>query len=355
MRFWHYLLIQYAKNCFLEDLERCDIYMLFGTKNEVGVEVTPLTFGSHDGKTTLAGFEIKSENPTSGRHLGVVTVLHGIGEHMRRRKKLIMKLVAAGYIVIVYDCLGHGQSVKDKEMYISKLDDVVNDFLMVANYGFKKYRGIPCFALGFSLGSFVLRVAMTAKYYDKYSAKAGAILVGTGWLEPLVAQLMMGVVHAIGVMNGGCDKVSGIVNNMAFNTYNQQVNGNDPADWLYQDQKAKAEYMTDPSVRHFVTPGLFRELLRAMKIANCSKEVRDSQKIPILILSGEEDPVGGFGKGIQKVHRLFVNGGFDDVTIEICRGRHDVLSDVDSKKACEAVLSWLNEKTADRFKGGTTK
>ena len=313
---------------------------------EVDGAVTPLTRSSHDGKTTLAGFVIQRENPPGGKYRGVITLLHGIGQHKLSHKKLINKLVAAGYVVIVYDCIGHGQSVKDKAMYIAKLDDVVRDFLLVSSYGLETYPGIPRFALGFSFGSFVLRVAMTANYSDRYTAKAGAILVGTGWLEPLVAQVMMWIVHAIGVMNGGCDKVSEKVNEIAFNTYNQQVNGNDPADWLYIDPTAKKDYMEDPAVHHFITPAMFRELLRAMKITNSSREVAESQKIPVLILSGEEDPVGGFVKGVKKVYRLLLKGGFKDVTMKIYPGRHDVLGDVDSEKACDGVLNWLNEKTA---------
>ncbi len=66
---------------------------------------------------------------------------------------------------------------------------------------------------------------------------------------------------------------------------------------------------------------------------------------PILIISGTEDPVGGYGRGPQEVyHRLF-SAGHHDLTLSLYPGmRHEVLNEIGREKVYSDVLEWLNNR-----------
>lgn len=160
------------------------------------------TFESADGKTTIHYVELKNENIES--YKGVVVCVHGIGEHKMRRMNLMQQLVDKGYVVFSYDCIGHGESVAtgQAKMYFSKWDYVVKDFQTMCHFAKEKYLNIPCFAFGFSMGSFIVRTAITKEYSTENEILEGAIFAGTGALSPFVARFMAKIVNKIALSSG---------------------------------------------------------------------------------------------------------------------------------------------------------
>ena len=60
--------------------------------------------------------------------------------------------------------------------------------------------------------------------------------------------------------------------------------------------------------------------------------------IPILIISGEDDPVGGYGNGIRKIYKLYKNAGIEDVRLKLFPGdRHELLNEIDKDAVMEEI------------------
>jgi alpha-beta hydrolase superfamily lysophospholipase len=192
--------------------------------------------------------------------------------------------------------------------------------------------------LGFSLGSFLLR-----EYLTKYPEPiAGAIIMGTGHQPGWLLSVMMGIVKGQ-IKKAGFDKTTDLVRQLSFGTYNQKFKPNrTAADWLCADAQALDKYLSDPLVRKDISAGLFWELLGSMKR---SGGTCDYGKTPILLISGQDDPVGDGGKGVQAIYNRMKKSGMENVTIQLFPGaRHDLLHEENSvaDAARNYIAEWIN-------------
>lgn len=75
-------------------------------------------------------------------------------------------------------------------------------------------------------------------------------------------------------------------------------------DWLCSDKDVIDAYMQDPNRGEDFTCGLFRKLIDGMAYVGQRNHIRKMDpKVPLLLISGDQDPVGGFGKGIETVRK----------------------------------------------------
>lgn len=254
---------------------------------------------------------------------------HGLGENQDCRQETIEELLTDGYLVVTYDCAGHGKSIGcfDEPMCLKSWDVMVKDYLSVCQMVSESYPDLKMYTLGFSMTSFAVRTAMTPKYVKDFRATAGVVLVGTGWLDPKTAKVMSRIVKLIGMLNGGLNKVSKLVNKIAFGAYISKVpkaERNNQACWLYKKPENQLNYLNDEKNYLFVTPGLFSALLEGMAIANTPEEVMSSlTDIPVCFVYGDEDPVAA---NIEKAVELYRRAGFK-VSVVKLPGRHDVLTE----------------------------
>ena len=70
-----------------------------------------------------------------------------------------------------------------------------------------------------------------------------------------------------------------------------------------------------------------------------------NQDAPVYFMSGAEDPVGDYGKGVEKAYKAFCRAGLHDVTIRLYpNGRHEMLNENNHQEVYQDILNWLNEK-----------
>lgn len=298
------------------------------------------TFWSSDSQTKLHAVFYKPE----GEVIATLVVAHGIGEYIERYEELADFLTFKGIVVAGFDCIGHGKSVSERKapMYFGKKGSweyLVKDFIIFNHIVKEIYPNVPCFLMGFSMGSFVVRYAMATKNVTT----DGAIFVGTGRISPLLAELVKFVVSQEDKKVGGDDKVSDKVNELAFGNYNKYFEPcNTEFDWLCRNKDALKEYIEDPLTRKYITPGMFRELLSGMAFSSKKSSVKMADKnIPILFVSGKEDPVGEFGKGVIKTANMFSKFGFNTTLVMYPNIRHDVFHDDQKHEMIEDMYSWM--------------
>ena len=65
--------------------------------------------------------------------------------------------------------------------------------------------------------------------------------------------------------------------------------------------------------------------------------------MPILLISGGDDPVGDMGRGVEKCRNAFLAAGMQTVDMHLCPGlRHEILNEPSAPEAVDApILRWL--------------
>jgi alpha-beta hydrolase superfamily lysophospholipase len=68
--------------------------------------------------------------------------------------------------------------------------------------------------------------------------------------------------------------------------------------------------------------------------------------LPIFLVSGDEDPVGNYGKSVRKIYRQYKKSGIKDISIKLYQGdRHEILNELDKFDIYNDILRWIDERT----------
>ena len=185
-------------------------------------------------------------------------------------------------------------------------------------------------------------------YYviDYPNSLDGLILVGTGQISNLEISLARFIANKEAKKYGE-DKTSDMIRKLTFETYNKKFSPNrTPYDWLCSSNSALDKYIEDPLRGGNMSSGLFREMLWGMKYTgNIKNIIKMNQDLPILILSGSDDPVGGFSKGVNKFNGLLKKGGIEDVSLKIYPNlRHDILHEDIHESIFNDIKEWILSK-----------
>lgn len=302
-------------------------------------------YNSSDNKTKIYCVEHAPEIKPKA----CLLLAHGIGQNTDCYNELANFMNVNGIVVFAMDFIGHGNSVSEnkKPMYFGEngWDYLVSDLIAMNKLAKSKYPGIPCFIMGFSMGSFVLRTAL-AEHANELDID-GAIIAGTGSIAAPVAKLVKLMVASEAKKCGGADVVSDKVNELAFGNYNKHFAPcKTDFDWLIKNDVLRQEYIDDPRACKYVTPGMFSDLIGGMARVSKKSVIKNTKRIPLLFQFGEEDPVGGFGKSVLKLVDDFRSNGFNVTTKSYSDSRHDVFHDNDQEKVYMDMLAWIKRNVA---------
>ena len=196
------------------------------------------------------------------------------------------------------------------------------------------------FLLGHSMGSFIARNA-AAKYSEDFDA---FIIMGTGGPNP-ASDLGLFLTSFIKCVKGG-KHISTLADKAAFSTYNKKTGSDNPYAWLTHDEEMLTAHDADKYCMFKFTVSAMHDLVKLQKEANLKKWFRSVNKdMPIFIVSGDEDPVGGYGRGVKKVYERLSAAGVRDVTLKLYPGmRHEILNEVGRDEVESDILHWMDSK-----------
>ena len=281
-----------------------------------------------------------------GEVKAVLQITHGMTEHMGRYKSFAEYLCPMGIAVAGFDLRGHGRNPGDPEVasfgeggWAASMEDMRLFFELLQG----RFPGVPHYMFGFSLGSFLLREYLTM--YPGEGEINGAIIMGTGHQPGWLLSIMMGIVKGQ-IKKSGFDKTTDLVCQLSFGTYNQKFKPNrTAADWLCADELGLNQYLADPLVRKNISSGLFWELLGSMKRTGSTFEYDGwDTGLPILLISGQDDPVGDGGKGVRAIYNRMKKAGMKKVTWKLFPGaRHDLLHEESAcaEAARHCIADWI--------------
>lgn len=299
-------------------------------------------FSSSDGIHKIHGIMWRPDEEKEIK--GVLQIVHGMVEFIERYEDFAAFMCSRGFVVTGEDHLGHGGSVNSSEEYgyFAKKDGM--RYIVEDNYRLKKHMereffGKPYFILGHSMGSFITRL-----FIMKYSGEIdGAIIMGTGNQPPVLAAAGRMLASIIALFKGWKFR-SRFINNMAFGSYNKRFEpARTPHDWLTKDEAIVDAYEADERCTFIFTLSAYRDLFGAVSEIGKTDNIRKVRKdLPLLIVSGEDDPVGGFGKGVRGVYEKFEAAGLKNVSLKLYKGdRHEILNETDKKTVYEDLMKWL--------------
>ncbi len=301
------------------------------------------TYPSRDGKTPIHAVEWLPESQVRA----VLQISHGVSEYILRYEPFAEYLTARGFAVVGHDHLGHGQSVAEgsARLYFGPKGSwnwVVDDIDQRRNLAKEKFPQVPYFLLGHSMGSFLART-----YLIRYPGAVDAVVImGTGQMPPAV--IAGGMAVAAGeARRVGEDQVSPLVDKLSFGAYNKRFAPNRTNfDWLSLNQDNVDRYIADPLCGGNATIGLFREMLGGLSfIAKPKNLKRMNLNIPVLFISGEMDPVGDCGKGVQRAYESFRKAGVRDVSLKLYPElRHEILNETCRETVYDDIYQWLAAK-----------
>ena len=305
------------------------------------------TFLSSDNKTNIHAIVCYPQN---GKFNRILQMIHGMLEYIDRYLPFFEYLTAKGFMVVGHDHLGHGQSINSKEdlgyfgePYPNEL--IIQDIHSLRIITQRKYPNLPYFMAGHSMGSYLLR-AYISLINDSI---AGAIIIGTGYESPLKASMGVNLCKMISCCNGmryGSKLVKKLsLESGPYKKYDLTKTDNNNS-WITSDPEMAKKYNEDKNMDFDFTLNGYIGLMQAT-ILSCEPYniAKINKYLPILLISGDKDPVGNNGKGVKKVYHMMKEAGIQDVTIKLFENdRHEILNEVNRNEVYEFIGKWLDER-----------
>ncbi len=299
-------------------------------------------FPSCDGKNTVHG-EIYI--PENGEPRGVIQITHGMIDHIGRYKNLVAYFTKEGFVVAGADHLGHGGTAASSEDfgYFAERDGyslVVRDAHTMNALLHERYPSLPVVLLGHSMGSFIARLYAT-EYPESID---GLIIHGTAGKNP-AAPFGILLCKIIALFRGKRYR-SPFIASLANGGYNKHF---DPSEgegaWLTRDGSQVCDRATDPYTSFGFTLSGYIDLFKMLSLCNKkSWYKRYPKKLPTLVMSGDTDPVGGFGKGVRSVYKGLLSAGADDTELKLYEGaRHELFNETNRDEVFADIFAWLSK------------
>lgn len=276
-----------------------------------------------------------------------VLLLHGMQEHSGRYEGFANQLKTQGYAVLTYDHIGHGRTAKTKaELGFFRTNDpggrLIEDAEQLLRFMRERFAGEKLILMGHSMGSFIVRLLL-----KKVSREvSGAILMGTGGPNPLAA-LFRPVLSLANLVapNSRSKQLNAFflkINNSEF----RHENPNDGTNWLSADLANRKAFLQDELCGVNFSNNAFFGLISINVEATKSNWAENLPKsLPLLFVSGANDPIGNFGKGVLKTVQALRENGFERVALTLYPGmRHEILNEADRQSVRDDIVAWL-EKT----------
>ena len=310
---------------------------------------TVYTLASADGVSTLHAVRWL---PETGKVKAVLQIVHGMVEYIERYTPFAEFLASLGWAVFGHDHIGHGESVRGPEelgiMHAKDPSDImVEDMFTNFRHIKEEYPDVPYFILGHSMGSYMLRKYLSVKANELQGVN-GAIIMGTGTEPDGTIKAGLAMAKFLAKVKGPdyrSSMMAGLTFGKPYKKYD--LTGKDASNsWLTKDEAIVKKYYSDPKCTYMFSLNGYIGLISSTRFDNDPANIaRIPKDLPILFISGDQDPVGNFGAGVKAAYEKFKAAGIRDVTIRLFEGdRHEVLNELDKETVFAFLAAWMEER-----------
>lgn len=272
---------------------------------------------------------------------GTVQILHGASEHSARYGRLAEALVHRGLAVYAMDLRGHGRTAEGTGVgrfgglgVERVLDDVCGLHRIMSH----EHPGVHRVLIGHSMGS-IIALAAAERDGDDLD---GLVLSGPIGVAPELVDSVTALDAA--VASGMGDQVLD-----ALGAFNQPFEpARTPFDWLSRDHAEVDAYIRDPlcgeemPLTHAYAAGVFGMAVRAAS-PEAVADLPDG--LPVLLMSGQRDPVGGVeGSQVTALAELLRARGLPVEQRLYADARHEVFNETNRDEVTADLLAWMEHR-----------
>lgn len=277
---------------------------------------------------------------------GVVQISHGMAEYSSRYYRFARELCKAGYAVFLSDHVGHGASIKDKDMLgffgeENGEETFIDDLKTLTDMAKAEYPDLPFFMLGHGMGSLIAR-----KYTAKYGYLLdGVIYSGTSGENPALGVGIL-LANTMIKQNGPMHR-SEMLDTIAFGTYNRKTKKRTERDWSTRDEAEVDKIIADELCGYKYTVSGMKVLFTTLKQVSTRRWYNTIPlSMPIFLISGSMDPVGDYSKGVKEVYRMLKKTKHKNVSMKIYDGaRHEILNEINREEVYADIIEWLDTES----------
>lgn len=301
-----------------------------------------LIYDSRDGVDKIHGIKWIPD----GKPKCVLQIIHGMAEHIDCYDDFAKFMAEKGVLVVGEDHLGHGKSVPNGGLYGYMCEHDTATVLVRDVHRLKKMiqeenPGVPYFLLGHSMGSFILR-----NYLLRYGKGIdGAVIMATGTMSKLKVKFGKCMASLLSLIFGEKHR-SKLFYFLAFGNFNARIkNPKSAGDWVCANPERIKVWTEDPMCSFMFTMNGMKALLNLTEKAIDEESLSAIPKnLPIYFMSGTEDPLGEYGKGVEKIYQSYLKKGFHNVRIKLYENcRHEILNELSNEKVYRDIYEWLSE------------
>ncbi len=292
--------------------------------------------------TDADGIEVFYRRWDAAEPRGAVVVAHGLSEHSARYGRFADALVEAGFTTYAIDHQGHGRT--SDSTGVGKLgprgmEGVLDDLGRLIEIAGSAVDG-PTVLFGHSMGSMIAQGFVARDD----AGLAGYILSGCpGLTGPEGAEMVAGIEAAVAAGMG--DKPVDLLG--GFNEPFEPART--PYDWLSRDADEVDAYVADPLCGDGMPPtyGFLGEMLK-LGVEGLSPEgvARTPSSLPVLLVTGEADPVSAMGEQVRGLEGALRDAGLDVTAHYYPGARHEVLNETNRDEVTAHILTWIKTATS---------
>ncbi len=288
--------------------------------------ITPFTLAADDGAHIIA-----YRSAPAGRPRAIVQIAHGMAEHINRYGRLTRALTGAGFAVYANDHRGHGASAAVHglgDFGPGGFKSLIDDMGALSRHAQAETPNTPLILLGHSMGSFAAQLYLL----ENHQRLAGLVLSGTAAVDAmLTAMAAAGQAAAPGSMNA------------AFTPARTDF------DWLSRDETEVDAYVADPLCGFPLADAAMASLFQTASVARHDPRLASVRvDLPILVISGEFDPVTGPGQAFATaLVESYRSAGLSRIDHRIYPGgRHEMFNETNRDEVTDDLIAWLQTATA---------
>ncbi len=281
-----------------------------------------------------------------GEPKGVVHLVHGMCEHKERYQHVLDHLSEQGYVSVIFDLRGHGESIRHPKDLGYFYDDsgvwLINDIHQVVHAMKKRFPTLPYIIFGHSMGSLAVRCYLRRFDYEV----DGAILCGSPSANPLVCLAM--ALCALLRKTRGEYAHSTLLDRLALGGYERSFAKEGNNAWLCTRPEVVSAYEHDPLCGFRYTLNGYQNLFRLLYDTYDGDDWLCRQPtLPLLYIAGEEDPCIKSVHAWKKAMALMRQVGYRDIQYRLYpHARHELLNERCQKQVLTEMTAWIDTVAA---------
>lgn len=282
--------------------------------------------------------------PDKGEVKYLIQIAHGMAEHSARYERFADFFTARGAAVYINDHRGHGRTARTPENtgvwnFKDAWNTVVDDLRQLNDIAGKEHPDKDIILLGHSMGSF-LAISYLTKYCKSVEA---TILTGTAY-NSAIKIIPACIIARAQCLFLGASSSAKFLHKQTFGSFNKRFEKE--FEWLSRREKTIEEYIEDPFCGAVFSSSFYKNLFAGLMYNNKSSNLGKTRKdLPIMIMSGTDDPVGDFGSGPFIISEKYKEIGMKDVQLKMYQdARHEILNEINYKEVYQDIFEWINIK-----------